>query len=249
MEIRLKCYSINQLSIQLTKGVLGSLAVGNMTQVLDASESKVYQGQFGEFTITEGDRTGVIIYRASLIIAALSFAAATWLVMVQIDNPITLNLVTLFYATFCLSLGVSLFTIHIYMASLHRILQIFWGIGVFTSIVLAIQSKQPLAWYIYQHPLTILGVGFLFAALTGIYFKEAFCFNRFETKILTPIVPLLLIGHLFNLISPDIEEVLLATWAVLFVVFAGRKILQEIPQDIGDKSVFEYLENKHKAKT
>ncbi|MBE9224404.1 DUF2301 domain-containing membrane protein [Phormidium sp. LEGE 05292] len=219
-----------------------------MTQVLDASEARVYQGQFGEFTITQSDRTGVIIYRASLIIAALSFATATWLVLVQINNPITLNLVTLLYATFCIALGVSLFTIHIYMAALHRTLQIFWGIGVFTSIVLAIQSQQPLALYIYQHPLTILGVGFLFAALTGIYFKEAFCFNRLETKVLTPIVPLLLVGHLFNLIPPDIEQVLLAIWAVLFVVFAGRKILQEIPQDIGDKSVFEYLKNQPKAK-
>lgn len=219
-----------------------------MTQVIDSSEAKVYQGQFGEFTITQSDRTGVIIYRASLIIAALSFAAATWLLMVQIDNPITLNLVTLLYATFCLALGVSLFTIHIYMASLHRTLQIFWGIGVLTSIVLAIQSKQTLVLYIYEHPLTILGVGFLFAALTGIYFKEAFCFNRFETKILTPIVPLLLVGHLFNLIPTEIEQVLLVIWAVLFVVFAGRKILQEIPQDIGDKSVFEYLKNQSIAK-
>ncbi|MEO0834560.1 MAG: DUF2301 domain-containing membrane protein, partial [Cyanobacteria bacterium J06642_3] len=26
--------------------------------------------------------------------------------------------------------------------------------------------------------------------------KEAFCFNRLETKILTPIVPLLLLGHM-----------------------------------------------------
>lgn len=220
-----------------------------MTQVLEASEPKVYQGQFGEFTITQSDRTGVIIYRASLIIAALSFATATWLVLTQIDNPITLNLVTLLYAIFCLVLGISLFTIHIYMAALHRTLQIFWGIGVFTSIVLAIQSQQPLALYIYQHPLTILGVGFLFAALTGIYFKEAFCFNRLETKVLTPIVPLLLVGHLFNLIPPDIGQVLLAIWAVLFLVFAGRKIMQEIPQDIGDKSVFEYLENQHKSKT
>jgi uncharacterized integral membrane protein len=219
-----------------------------MTQIVDVSEPKIYQGQFGEFTITQSDRTGVIIYRASLIIAALSFAAASWLVLTQINNPITLNLVTLLYATFCLSLGVSLFTIHIYMVALHRALQIFWGIGVFTSIVLAIQSQQPLALYIYQHPLTILGVGFLFAALTGIYFKEAFCFNRFETKILTPIVPLLLMGHLFNIIPTEIEQVLLATWAVFFVVFGLRKILQEIPQDIGDKSVFEYLENQRSAK-
>jgi uncharacterized integral membrane protein len=37
------------------------------------------------------------------------------------------------------------------------------------------------------------------------------------------------------------ERALLALWAVLFLVFAGRKVVQEIPPDIGDKSVFDYL--------
>jgi len=218
-----------------------------MTQVLDSSEPKVYQGQFGEFTITKGDRTGVIIYRTGLMVAALSFAIATWLVFSQSNNVVALNAITLLYACFCLALGVSLFTIHIYMEVLHRTLQIFWGIGVLASIGFALQSDQPLALYIYQHPITILGVGFTFVALTGIYFKEAFCFNRIETKVLTPLVPLLLLGHIFNILPADIEQVLLVIWAVLFGVFALRKTFQVIPADIGDKSVFEYLKQKRSA--
>ncbi len=78
-------------------------------------------------------------------------------------------------------------------------------------------------------------------ALTGIFFKEAFCFNRAETKALTPLVPMLLLGHLAGVIQPGTERVLLLVLAVLFGVFAGRKTIQEIPSDIGDKSVFEYL--------
>ncbi|MEM8810177.1 MAG: DUF2301 domain-containing membrane protein, partial [Cyanobacteria bacterium P01_G01_bin.38] len=80
-----------------------------------------------------------------------------------------------------------------------------------------------------------------FAALTGIFFKEAFCFNRFETKFLTPIVPLLLLGHLSAILPVTVERGLLATWAGLFVIFALRKVIQAIPPDIGDKSVFDYL--------
>ena len=214
-----------------------------MTQ-LQQSEPIIYQGQFGEYRITESDRTGVIIYRASLIVASVSFALATWLVLSQETTPTVLNIVTLLYACFCVALGVSLVTIHIYLAPLHRLLQILWGIGVVSSIAIAYASNQPLPLYIYQHPLTILGVGFTFAALTGIYFKEAFCFNRLETKVLTPIVPLLLVGHLTAILPAQIEQVLLAIWAALFLVFGFRKISQQIPADIGDKSVFEYLKHK-----
>ncbi|HBE29760.1 MAG TPA: hypothetical protein DD990_00025, partial [Cyanobacteria bacterium UBA11368] len=68
----------------------------------------------------------------------------------------------------------------------------------------------------------------------GIYFKEAFCFDRFETKLLTPLVPILLLGHLFGVLPLNGEQFLLGLWAILFIVFALRKSIQAIPPDIGD---------------
>jgi uncharacterized integral membrane protein len=41
---------------------------------------------------------------------------------------------------------------------------------------------------------------------------------------------------------------LLALWALLFLVFAVRKVIQPIPPDIGDKSVFAYLEQQRLTK-
>ncbi|MEH2246563.1 DUF2301 domain-containing membrane protein [Nostoc sp.] len=215
------------------------------TQTLPLPE--VYQGQFGEFTITQSDRTGVIIYRAGLMVAALSFAIGSALVLLN-NNPTVFTALTPLYACFSLALGVSLFTIHIYMASLHRMLQIFWAIGSITSVILAISSSEPLALTIYNHPITLFGVGFIFVALTGIYFKEAFCFNRLETKVLTLTVPLLLLGHLVGILPTQGENVLLGIWATLFLVFALRKTVQAIPADIGDKSVFTYLKEQRLAK-
>ncbi|MBD1941751.1 DUF2301 domain-containing membrane protein [Coleofasciculus sp. FACHB-712] len=215
-----------------------------MTQ-LNVSDSAVYQGQFGEFTITESDRTGVIVYRSGLMVAALSFALGSFLVL---KTNMGLSLLTPLYACFCLALGVSLFTIHIYLEPLHRLLQAFWAIGVLSATVLALQSSEPLALYVYNHPITLFGVGFTFAALTGIYFKEAFCFNRLETKVLTPLLPMLLLGHLTGVLPVSVERGLLAVWAILFVIFALRKVVQEIPPDIGDKSVFVYLKQQHSAK-
>lgn len=205
-----------------------------------ASEPVIYQGQFGEFTITADDRTGVIIYRGGLMVAALSFAIGSALVL--LNNP--LEVLTPLVACFYLALGISLFTIHIYLASLHRLLQVFWVIGSIAAVALVLSSHQPLAETVYNNPTALFGVGFTFAALTGIYFKEAFCFNRLETKILTPLVPVLLLGHLVGILPFQWERIMLAIWAVLFVVFAFRKAVQPIPPDIGDKSVFAYLKER-----
>ncbi|MEH2251088.1 DUF2301 domain-containing membrane protein [Nostoc sp.] len=215
------------------------------TQTLPPPE--VYQGQFGEFTITQSDRTGVIIYRAGLMVAALSFAIGSALVLLNNNSTVSTALTPL-YACFSLALGVSLFTIHIYMASLHRMLQLFWAIGTIASVILAISSSEPLALTVYNQPMTLFGVGFIFVGLTGIYFKEAFCFNRLETKVLTLIVPLLLLGHLVGIFPTQGESVLLGIWAALFLVFALRKTVQAIPADIGDKSVFTYLKEQRLAK-
>jgi uncharacterized integral membrane protein len=211
---------------------------------MSSSESIVYEGQFGEFTINEHDRQEVILYRTGLAIAALSFAFATGLVLRQGS----LDWITPLYGAFWAGLGLSLFNIHIYLKPLHRALQGFWMIGGLGTLVIAWQSSEPLALYVYQHPISILGIGFTFAALTGIFFKEAFCFNRLETKLLTPIVPLLLLGHLLGFLPVQWEQSLLGSWAVLFLVFALRKVIQPIPPDIGDKSVFEYLKQQQRQK-
>jgi uncharacterized integral membrane protein len=208
---------------------------------------EVYQGQFGDFTITAGDRQGVIIYRSALMMSALCFSVGTTAVLSHLDpiaNIPVLELVTWSYVGFSIALGVALATIHIYLGILHRTLQIFWAIGCASALGLASQNQLPLAEIVYRQPITLLGVGFTFAALTGIFFKEAFCFNRFETKLLTVLVPGLLLGHLAKLLPVNIEAGLLAIWAGLFLVFALRKAFQNIPPDIGDKSVFEYLKSK-----
>ncbi len=208
-------------------------------------EPAIYQGQFGEFTITAKDRQGTIAYRGALMVAALCFAGATMVVLTI--GSASLNLITWLYIIFSVALGIALATIHIYLVILHRVLQLFWVIGSVTALVLSWQQQQPIALIVYQQPLTLLGIGFTFAALTGIFFKEAFCFNRFETKILTFLVPGLLLGHLINALPQNIEAVLLAIWAGLFLVFAARKTIQAIPDDIGDKSVFAYLERQQQS--
>lgn len=204
----------------------------------------VYQGQFGTYTITDRDRAEVRTYRWGLLVAAFSFAIGSLLFFWQGTTPIVLQLLNLLYALFSLALGVSLMTIHIYLLPLHRLLQVFWLVGTLSATVIAWQADVPLLLYVYNHPLTLFGIGFTFAALTGVFFKEGFCFHRLETQVLTPVVPILLLGHLTGVIPAEIEQVLLAVWAIFFLIFALRKLPQDIPSDIGDKSVFDYLKQQ-----
>ena len=218
-----------------------------MVQTQQDSIPVIYQGQFGNYTINDHDRQSVIIYRTGIIIAALCFTVATGLVLFQLNTPGVLQALTPIYFCFWLGLGVSLFTIHIYLIQLHQLLELFWLIGGIASVVFAVVDAEPLALTIYHNPYSLFGVGFTFVALTGIYFKEAFCFNRVETKLLTPLVPILLLGFMAGLWSVDAQKILLAFWAIQSIIFAGRKIFQGIPGDIGDKSVFDYLKNQQLA--
>lgn len=210
-------------------------------------QSEVYEGQFGAFTITADDRRGVIIYRAALMVAALCFAVGSGLVLLRGSTSWVVTFLTPLFACFWLALGVSLLTIHIYLKPLHQMLQVFWAIGGITALAIAVSGAEPLGLIVYQQPLTILGIGFTFAALTGLFFKEAVCFNRLETKILTPLVPILLLGHMVGQLPVAWEKAMLLVWGGLFLVFACRKAIQPIPPDIGDKSVFAYLKAQRSA--
>jgi uncharacterized integral membrane protein len=215
---------------------------------MNPTMNPVYQGQFGEFTITDSDRQEVILYRTGLAISGLSFFVGAALTLLSGNDPAVLPWLTPLFFLFSAGLGLSLWTIHIYFKLLHRVLQLFWMIGSISALVFAISSTEPLAAFVYHHPLSILGIGFIFAALTGIFFKEGFCFSRLETKLLTPLVPFLLLGHLFGFLPVAAERVFLATWAGLFLVFVYRKVIQAIPPDIGDKSVFAHLAQQQAAK-
>jgi uncharacterized integral membrane protein len=208
------------------------------------SQPEIYQGQFGSYTISDRDLQGVKLYRAGLGVAALSFALGTALGLGFSDNPQLVQAISVCYTLMWLGLGLSLATIHIYLVPLHRLLQGFWLIGGLASLAIAHFVDGPFAETVVRYPQTLWGVGFLFAGLTGIYFKEAFCFNRLETKLLTPLVPLVLLGHLFGFLPLEAKQGLLVLWAVLFLIFAARKLTQPLVPDIGDKSVFDYLKQQ-----
>jgi len=212
-------------------------------------EPVVCQGHFDEFTIEQSDRRGIVIYRAGLLISALSFIAGSILVLWQGATPFVLKTLNYLFVTFSLGLIISAIFIRIYLILLHRLLKIFWFLGTAGAIILIWQNPEPLAWLIYNDSLAFFIIALVFATLTGIYLKEVFCYQQFETILLFILVPTLFVGHAQARFSLSVEKILLASWAVLYLIFVLRKMVQPLEPDIGDKSIFVYLEQQRASKS
>jgi len=148
------------------------------------------------------------------------------------------------------ALGLALRWIHIYLRPLHRALQLFWLSGCIGWGALLLQAgPTEVLSTLQDQPLWILAIGPLFAALAGIGFKEFFCFQRPEAIGLTLLLPAALLGHLVGLINGPLCLALLESAALLLVLLALRKFGMEAAADVGDKSVFAYLDGQLPAGT
>ena len=202
----------------------------------------VFEGIYGPFTITAHDRREVLGYRLALLTAAIAQAAllaqwhwlgAAWL------WPWLLPLAA--------GMGLALRWIHIYLRPLHRALQLFWLLGCLGLIGLAVVAgPSRMAEALAADGRWIWAVGPFFAALAGIGFKEFFCFRRPEAIGVTLLLPVALLGQLSGLLSPAASGWLLAIEAALLLVLCLRKFPMPAAADVGDKSVFAFLEEQRR---
>ncbi|TYI95768.1 hypothetical protein E1A91_D01G021800v1 [Gossypium mustelinum] len=236
-------FSSSSSSLGFRNGKIKCNAVSESSQ--GSIDRTVYQGAFGPWTIDPEDVREVLLYRSGLVTAASSFVIASSAAFLP-DNftlkEIIENNLNLIYLIGAGGLGLSLYLIHIYITELKRTLQAFWALGVVGSLATYLALAQPagenLVQYVIENPMAVWFVGPLFAALTGLVFKEGLCYGKLEAAILTFIIPTLLLGHLTGLMDDGMKLTLLGSWMALFVIFAGRKFTQPVKDDIGDKSVF-----------
>jgi uncharacterized integral membrane protein len=197
-----------------------------------------YEGVYGPFTITEVDRREVLGYRLALLTLAIAQAAllAQWRWLgPQLLWPWLLPMAA--------GLGLALRWIHIYLRPLHRALQLFWLLGCLGLLGLASAAgPAAMASAAAADGRWVWAIGPFFAALAGIGFKEFFCFRRPEAIGVTLLLPLALLGHLSGVIGAAACGALLGLQAALLLVLCLRKFPMPAAADVGDKSVFAYLE-------
>jgi len=204
-----------------------------------------FEGVYGPYTITSIDRREVQRYRISLLVAGLAMTAGLVHWWQFGDRWAWVWLVPLMAG-----LGLALHWIHIYLRPLHNALRLFWLTGCLGWGLLLMQAgpNEALTTLVEQ-PLWILAIGPLFAALAGIGFKEFFCFRRPEAIGLTLLLPIALLGRLVGIISTSLCAAFLLIAGLLMVLLALRKFGMEAAADVGDKSVFAYLDSQRPAST
>jgi uncharacterized integral membrane protein len=202
----------------------------------------VFEGVYGPFTITADDRREVLGYRLALLTAAVAqvglLAQWHWLGSTGLW-PWLLPLAA--------GVGLALRWIHIYLRPLHQALQLFWLLGClgFGAVAL-VAGPAAIAQTLANDGRWIWAVGPFFAALAGIGFKEFFCFRRPEAIGVTLLLPLALLGHLSGLLAPATTGWLLTLEAALLLVLCLRKFPMPAAADVGDKSVFAFLEKERR---
>ncbi len=204
-----------------------------------------FDGMFGKYQITLDDQNEVKKYRLSVLICGLSFflGLSQWIFI----SP---KLAWIWLIPMNISLGLALKWIHIYIQTLHRFLQLFWAIGcIGIGILIYKLGANNILSDISMRPILTIGIGPLFIALTGLGFKEFFCFRRPEAIGLTILIPISLIGHFLNLMNGIIVMILIYLSAIALLILSIRKFGMDASLDIGDKSVFEYLQNQRANKS
>lgn len=207
----------------------------------------VNPGLYCDWSVTDADVAEVWAYRVSLSVVALSVLACSSQAFIATDpvgagggsDPSWLDAA---YFTGAAGLGVALRLIHMYVDPIKKFMQSLYAVGLAGSVGVAALASQndggSVPAYVVTHPAAVWAVGPMFAALTGVAFKEGMCYGKAECALLFFVIPATLLSHLTGLANEGVEKGLLGAWCVLIAVFAARKYTQEVKDDIGDKSVF-----------
>ena len=199
-----------------------------------------FEGVFGKYEITKDDIQEVKNYRMALFITAISLFAGIshWLIF-------GFQWVWIWIFMIAVSFGFALQWIHIYLKSLHNVLKILWLLGITGIIYMAIRfGLNEMMSIIKINHLWVIAIGPLFASITGVSFKEFFCFRRPEALALTIFLPISLIGYITNTVSEIYTILLLYISSIFNLILTFRKFGMDANLDIGDKSIFMHLNQK-----
>jgi uncharacterized integral membrane protein len=206
--------------------------------------SNPIKGVYGDFIVTPKDKREVLFYRLSILCCGLFFSLG----LVQWFTSGS-SQVWIYFTGLVISLGLSLKWIHIYLRPLHQALVFFWAIGCIGLGIVAYHfGLTNFVYGLKENPKWIFLVGPLFASITGVGFKEFFCFRRIEAIGITIFVPIALIGYLTELSNASFTFAILWASSLLLLILGIRKFNLPAEADIGDKSVFDFLERQRELK-
>jgi uncharacterized integral membrane protein len=183
--------------------------------------------------LTRVDALTVVLYRAGIFLSTLAVSVGSFLLLTGTGSALLFSglLISLY-----LSVGLSVFFIHLYISRFKRALKRLYYISLAALAVLLLIGKgnviSALTSGAYGPPLLLLPLS---GCLGFVAAKEAFCFRLHEGYALAFAMPLYLVGVSAGAWSAAYG---LAAIALALAVFTLRKVFQPLHYDIGDKSAY-----------
>jgi len=200
--------------------------------VEQAADARVHRGAYADWTVDAADRAAVLAYRGCL--SAMTLGAALTMGLCRVGAHVDAEKA---YFLGAVGLGGALSLVRVYVREIRAAMRALWATGFAGSVGIAMYAPEPLPVYVWEHPMSVWVVGPMFAAMTGLAFKEGMCYGKPEAALLFFAVPATCLSHLFGA-SADACETEANVVLALLVVFALRKYTQPIKDDLGDKSIF-----------
>jgi len=192
--------------------------------------------------LTREDKITVVLYRTGIVISTAIIAGLSYLLMTVSENSdiafINLSGDILAYALY-VSIGVSVFFIHLYIGKIKRYLKNLFFISLGCLAVLLYLGQGSVAGALVHTPYSPLLLLPISGCLGFVTAKEAFCFKLFEGYLLAMIMPLYLLLVANHILTGRGVSYGLVLIAVMLVIFTLRKVFMPIAYDIGDKSAYQ----------
>ncbi len=194
-------------------------------------------------SLTKQDRITVVLYRAGIVLSTAIICLFAFLAVrgVQdIPSPASGPGGMLLLVALYISVGLSVFFIHLYIGKFHRILKKIYYVAVACLIALfVIGNGNPVAPLMKGPHLSALLLLPLSLCLGFVTAKEAFCFRLLEGYVLAFIMPAYIFYYALGLSTSRGTMIGIGIVAFLLLLFCLRKVFQPLHYDIGDKSAYQ----------
>ncbi len=192
--------------------------------------------------LTREDKITVAIYRTGIVISTLIICLFAYILYDPgqfVDHPSKDLMLNVLLLILYISVGLSVFFIHLYISKFKRTLKRLYYLAVFSLIFLYYLGSGDAVSVVISKPYGSLLLIPLSLCLGFVTAKEAFCFRLTEGYIIAMLMPFLLVLFSIGGLSGNKAMYGLVLVAVLLVLFNARKVFQPIHYDIGDKSAYQ----------
>jgi uncharacterized integral membrane protein len=190
--------------------------------------------------LTKEDKITVVLYRIGIVLSAVIIACMAVLAVTTESSKSAafgLSAEILAYGLY-VSVGMSVFFIHLYIGKFHTFLKNLYFIGLGCLALLLYIGKGSLSSAFLHAPYSVLLLLPLSGCLGFVTAKEAFCFKLIEGYILAMLMPLYLLLVSNGALARAGASYGLVLIAILLALFTLRKTVMPLAWDIGDKSAY-----------